>query len=160
MALSVVPMPVKLAMPYVARHHRHNRPPTGGLFAAGVSDGGELVGVAIAGRPVARVLDDGCTVEITRCCVLDGAPRNACSMLYGAVCRAAKALGYTRAVTYTLAEEDGASVAAAGFVKVADLPSRPYCTVGAKRRRQVIKTLFGDVQARPPGPKTRWERRL
>ena len=70
-------------------------------------------GVAIVGRPVARMLDDGATVEILRVCT-DGA-RNACSMLYGAARRTARSLGYTRIVTYTLPEEGGASLRAAGF---------------------------------------------
>ena len=57
---------------------------------------------------------DGWTLEITRLAT-DGT-RNACSALYGAARRAAFALGYSRVITYTLAEEDGASLRAAGFI--------------------------------------------
>lgn len=73
----------------------------------------QLVGVAIVGRPVAPKLDDGLTVEITRVCT-DGT-RNAASMLYGACRKAARAMGYDRIFTYTLPEEGGASLRAAGF---------------------------------------------
>ena len=82
--------------------------------ALAVERAGEIVGVAIVGRPVARGLQDGRTAEVTRVCVLDGA-RNACSMLYGAAWRAARALGYLRLVTYTLPEESGASLRGAGW---------------------------------------------
>lgn len=48
---------------------------------------------------------------------MDGT-KQACSMLYGAMCRAARALGYTEVWTYTLPEEPGTSLRAAGFVFV------------------------------------------
>ena len=41
--------------------------------------------------------------------------KNACSMLYGAAWRAAKALGYRRLITYTLPAEGGASLKASGW---------------------------------------------
>ena len=72
-----------------------------------------IVGVVIAGRPVARHLDDGWTLEVTRLCT-DGTA-NACSKLYAAAGRAARALGYTRLITYTLPAEGGASLRAAGW---------------------------------------------
>jgi len=79
-----------------------------------VSDAdGAVRGVATVGRPTARHLDDGWTVEVTRVAT-DGA-RNACSILYGAAWRAARALGYRRAVTFTLKEESGASLRGAGW---------------------------------------------
>lgn len=111
--MRIVPMRLAEANEAVQRWHRHHKPVAGYLFAVGVSDDGTLRGVAIVGRPVARHLDDGHTAEITRCAT-DGA-RNACSMLLGACRRAAKALGYQRVVTYTLPEEGGASLRAAGF---------------------------------------------
>ena len=67
----------------------------------------------MVGRPVARMLNDGATLEVNRLCT-DGTP-NACSMLYGAAWRAAKALGYRRLITYTLPEEGGASLRASGW---------------------------------------------
>lgn len=85
--------------------HRHCEPDRGWLFGTSLWLDDELRSVAIAGRPKGRGYDDGRTIEITRVCTL-GDP-NACSILYGALCRAAKALGYQRAVTYTLADEPG-----------------------------------------------------
>ena len=58
---------------------------------------------------------DGLHLEVLRVCT-DGAP-NACSMLYGAVRRAAIAMGYPacNVITYTLASEPGTSLRAAGW---------------------------------------------
>ena len=112
--LRIVPCDLKTANEFVKQLHRHNKPVVGHKFSVAVADAdGVLRGVAIIGRPVARLLDDGESVEITRMCT-DGA-RNACSMLYGAARKAAKALGYKRVFTYTLPEEGGASLRAAGF---------------------------------------------
>lgn len=111
--LEIRPITLKKANDYVAANHRHNRPTTGHKWSVAVYDGERLCGVAIAGQPIARKLDDGLTIEIRRVCT-DGT-RNACSMLYGACCRAAKAMGYKRVVTYTLISEDGASLRASGF---------------------------------------------
>lgn len=110
--LKVVPMKHADANEFVRQHHRHSRPTVGAIFCVGVADD-SLRGVAIVGRPVARRLDDGMTVEILRVAT-DGA-RNACSMLYGACRRIAKTMGYQRILTYTLPDEGGASLKAAGF---------------------------------------------
>lgn len=110
--VKVVPVTHKDANEFVRRLHRHSRPTLGAIFCVGVADN-TLRGVAICGRPVARRLDDGATLEILRVAT-DGAS-NACSMLYGACRRAARALGYSRVLTYTLPEEGGASLKAAGF---------------------------------------------
>lgn len=114
MSLRVIPITLADAKAFVAAHHRHHRPPVGHILSVAVADETDTVrGVAVAGRPVARMLDDGLTLEVTRVAT-DGA-RNACSMLYGAVRRAGSALGYRRFVTYTLPEEGGASLRAAGW---------------------------------------------
>lgn len=114
-------MTIGEAKTFVDNFHRHNKAPTGGLFAVGVSDGAELVGVAIVGRPVARLMDDGATVEVVRCCVRDDAPRGACSFLYARCWQAAKALGWSKMITYTLQAESGASLRGAGWRVVAEL---------------------------------------
>lgn len=111
--LELVPITAKEADAFIARYHRHHPPPHGGKFYIGVAVEGEIVGVAIAGRPVSRVLDDGWTLEVTR--VATDGTKNACSKLYGAVMRAGKAMGYRRFVTYTLPHEGGASLRAAGW---------------------------------------------
>ncbi len=130
MGLLVIPMTLREARAYVDAQHRHHRAPQGGLFAIGASDGESVVGVAIVGRPVSRHLDDDTTAEVTRLCT-DGS-RNACSLLYGACWRAARAMGYRRLITYTLAQEGGASLRAAGWRVVGETkaeswgrPSRP-----------------------------------
>lgn len=112
MRLRIVPVNLDVANDFVRRLHRHNKPVVGAKFCVGVRDD-ELRGVAIVGRPVAPALDDGFTAEITRVCT-DGT-RNAASMLYGACRRVARAMGYDRIFTYTLPEEGGASLRAAGF---------------------------------------------
>lgn len=113
MSLEIVPMTLKEANAFVAQHHRHHKPTVGHKFSIGCSDGEEIVGVAIVGRPVSRHLDDGWTLEVNRLCT-DGS-RNACSMLYAAAWRAAKAMGYKRLVTYILEREPGTSLKAAGW---------------------------------------------
>jgi hypothetical protein len=85
------PITLAEARAFVGEHHRHNKPPVGWKFGVGVERAGSLVGVAAAGRPVARLLADRFTLEVNRTCT-DGS-MNANSMLYGAVWRAAKALG-------------------------------------------------------------------
>ncbi len=119
--LRLVPVTFRVAAEFVDRYHRHLRPPAGQKFAVGVADGCDVLrGVAIAGRPTARMSDDGLTIEVTRCAT-DGAA-NACSMLYGAAVRAARALGYRAAITYTRADEPGASLRAANWSRVRDIP--------------------------------------
>jgi hypothetical protein len=121
MALRVVPVTFKAACRFVAEHHRHHRAPRGMKFAIGVEDDGRLCGVAIIGRPISRVFDDGLTAEVTRTCT-DGT-RNANSLLYGAARAAAKAMGYRRIVTYTEDGESGSSLKAAAFWRVKELPA-------------------------------------
>ncbi|MFI6041912.1 XF1762 family protein [Nocardia sp. NPDC051321] len=129
--LFLCPVSFAEACDFVTAHHRHLRPPVGHKFSLGVTDGEVLVGVAIVGRPVARHLDDGRTLEVTRTAT-DGT-RNANSMLLAAAWRAAKALGFTRLITYTRRSESGSSLRAAGYRVLAqrsarrgwNCPSRP-----------------------------------
>lgn len=141
MSIDLRPITRDEADDFIDRHHRHHKPPVGALWRHAVhDDNGVLVGVAVVGRPVARPLDDGLTVEVTRLCS-DGEP-NACSMLYAAARRAADAKGYRRGLTYILKSEwdrfdenrriGGRSLVAAGYrflweVKGRswDTPSRP-----------------------------------
>lgn len=84
--LEIVPMTLREANAFVEQNHRHHGPVAGHKFSIGLSDGEQIVGVAIIGRPVSRHLDDGWTLEVNRLCT-DGS-RNACSMLYAAAWRA------------------------------------------------------------------------
>lgn len=117
MKFKVIPITLKQANSFVTANHRHHSSVAGCKFALGLTDGdltdGELIGVAICGRPVSRFLDDGLTLEVNRLCT-DGTP-NACSFLYSRVVRIAKIMGYERVITYTLESENGASLKASGF---------------------------------------------
>ncbi len=111
--LTLVPVTLAEANAFVAAHHRHHGPVVGHRFSIGCMADGELVGVAIVGRPVSRYLDNGLTAEVTRLCT-DGT-RNACSILYAASARAARAMGFRKIITYTLDTESGTSLRAAGW---------------------------------------------
>lgn len=151
MTLHLVPLRRAAAADAVRRWHRHNPPPIGDLFRVGVADdGGCLVAVGIAGRPVARHLDDGATVEITRV-ASDGA-RNSCSMLYGALSRAAFSLGYTRVITWTQAGETGASLRASGWRVIAERPPRPGWSSMSRPRDDAAYTPVARTLWESPGP--------
>jgi len=111
--LELTPITLGEANEYVSSVHRHHQPVPGCKFCIAVSDERGIRGVAIVGRPVARFLDDGWTLEVNRVAT-DGC-KNACSMLYGAAWRAAKAMGFKKLITYTLPSEGGASLRAAGW---------------------------------------------
>ena len=111
--LTIQPVTYTEACEFVRVHHRHHIAPQGHKFSIAVNDGQTVVGVVMVGRPVARHFDNGYTLEVTRCCT-DGT-KHAASKLYAAAWRAARAMGYTRMVTYTLESEPGLSVQAAGW---------------------------------------------
>ena len=111
--MNIVPTTLAEANQFVAQHHRQHQPVVGHKFSIAVSKDNDVVGVCIVGRPVSRHLDNGWTLEVTRCCT--NGVKNAPSMLYGAAWRAAKALGYTRLLTYVLDSEAGTSLKAAGW---------------------------------------------
>lgn len=106
--------------------------------------GGGCVGVVTVGRPVARRLDDGWTLEVTRNCT-DGT-KNAASFLYAAAWRACRALGFTRLITYTLKDETGVSLTAAGWRVVGQTSGRSWSCPSRPR-----------VDKHPLGQKTLWE---
>ena len=112
-ALALTPISLREANAFVERNHRHHKGVTGHKFSIGCTRDGELVGVAIMGRPVSRYLDDGLTLEVNRLCTTGA--ENACSMLYGAAARAARAMGYQKIITYPLDTEPGTSLRAAGW---------------------------------------------
>lgn len=111
--MEIVPITLAEANAFVEIHHRHHRPVVGHKYSIAIAVDGQVRGVVIVGRPVARRLDNGWTLEVNRCCT-DGM-KNGCSALYGAAWRAAKALGYKRLITYTLPEEGGASLRASNW---------------------------------------------
>ena len=125
MKLHLQPITKSEADEFIRQFHRHHKPSVGWKFGLAVTDGEKVVGVVVCGRPVARSWDDGWTIEVTRCCT-DGTP-NACSKLYGAAWRAARALGYKRMITYTLAGgESGASLRASNFKVLHEVRGRSW----------------------------------
>lgn len=139
---------------FIAQHHRHHLPSQGWKFGIAVNASclqpgyqeseRAVVGVITIGRPVARRLDNGVTLEVTRCCT-DGT-KNAASMLYGAAWRACKALGYKRLVTYTLESETGTSLVAAGWRSLYTTPGASWSVPSRPR-----------VDTHPLGQRTLWE---
>ena len=142
--LKIMPIHLKPACEFVGGHHRHNIPPVGGKFAVSCFEDERLCGVAICGRPTARKLDDGTTLEIYRNCT-DGT-RNACTKLYGACVRIARDMGYKKIITYTLESENGASLRAANFTFAGRAGGIAW--TGTRRRNYYVA---------PEEMKNRWE---
>jgi hypothetical protein len=151
--LTIRPISQRAAAAWVNATHRHLGSPRGDVIRCAVVDTtGAVRAVAMAGRPLARAYDDGVTLEVLRI-ASDGA-ENACSMLYGAIRRAAVALGYTRLITYTLPEEGGASLRAAGWRMDGETKGGSWSTPA--RPRDVQGVMFDAVRRRRNDPKTRW----
>lgn len=116
--LRIEPCSLAEANEMVKCFHRHHKPCVGHKFSMACYNGPHICGVVILGRPVSRMVDFRKVIEITRCAT-DGTP-NAISKLYGAACRASKAMGYLEIQTYTLPEEGGSSLKASGFIFVGE----------------------------------------
>lgn len=173
----VIPISLKQANNFVEIHHRHNGRTAvdGGKFAIAASYKNQgIVGVAIAGRPLSRVLDisfpldfkitkselkqgfspndELLTLEVTRCCTIPDAPKNTCSFLYGACWKIARAMGYGRLITYTLATESGSSLKGAGWECVAE--SKPHKQGWARKNQGHINRKTDPIYQQL---KLRWE---
>jgi len=146
--MKLVHVELKEANAFVDKLHRHCKPITGHRFSIGVEKDGVLVGVAIVGRPVARKTCQRTIVEVSRLCT-DGT-KNACSFLYGAAARAAKALGYVKIQTFILEEEPGTSLRAAGWSYLSDTPGKGW-SVNSRPRPN---------DPSPRGMKQRWGKTL
>ncbi|NOY60448.1 MAG: hypothetical protein GXO75_16170 [Calditrichaeota bacterium] len=136
---------MKEANDFVRKYHRHNDSTQGGKFAISLWKDEKMIGVAIAGRPVARNLDDGFTVEILRVCT-DGT-KNANSKLYGTMRKICKLMGYKKIITYTLQEESGSSLLAVGAEIVAEVNPQEWNNNKRKRKSQSVYKQY----------KFRWE---
>jgi hypothetical protein len=143
-SLELQPITYEEACRFISDHHRHHLPPQGWKFGIAVNNGERVVGVVTVGRPVARMLDNGYTLEVTRCCT-DGTPHVA-SKLYAAAWRAVRALGYKRLITYTLKEEKGTSLIAANWKVIGETPGKSWSVPSRPR-----------VDTHPLGQKTLWE---
>jgi hypothetical protein len=141
------------AKAFIAKHHRHNAPPVSWRWGHAVYNGPDLVAVAMVGRPVARRIDAGTTVEITRLCVDPTLPaglvEHACSKLYGAAAREAEKRGFEKVITYTLESERGTSLTASGYVAEAT-------SAGGRWDRDARRR----AEKAPTCPKVRWARAL
>jgi hypothetical protein len=150
MTLRLVPITLREANDFVEQFHRHNGRTSrdGGKFALGAATDDGLVGVAIVGRPLARLLDDGETAEVLRVCTKPEAPKNACSFLYGRAWRAWVAMGGKRLVTYTLQSESGSSLKGAGWSICGETQGGGW---SRKQRPREWQPIYGQQ-------KFRWER--
>lgn len=137
----------------VTEHHRHHAAPQGHKFSIAVHNGFVRVGVAVIGRPVSRLLQQAepDTLEVTRVATWGRSDLrfNASSKLYSAAGKRARALGFTKLVTYTLDEESGVSLRASGFVMTR------RSSGGSWNRSSRTRT-----DKAPTGAKSRWERGL
>ena len=151
--LEIRSIPWAQAKAFVREHHRHCPPPAGWRFGAAITNGSDVLGVIVVGRPVARMLDQARIVEVNRLCVRDDLPKglewNACSQLYGWAAREAKKRGFERICTYTLASEAGTTLKAAGWQLGGVTVGRSW---NSPSRPRVDKMVRED--------KVRWHRRL
>lgn len=133
--LFVRPINLKEANEFVESFHRHNKRVVSHRFSIAAIYDGLIVGVAIVGRPIARMLDDGLTAEVTRVCTSEMAPKGCVSKLYAHCWKAWKAMGGLRMITYTLQTESGASLRGAGWIQKAELME---VSAGWERRKDSL----------------------
>ena len=105
--MTIVPISLDEANAFVREHHRHHKPVPGAKFCVAVESDGAIVGVAVVGRPIARMIDD----DWTR-----GEPdmhRRHAQREFDVVWSLSPrgvGLGYRRLLTYTLPSESGDSL--------------------------------------------------
>ncbi|MCK4528696.1 hypothetical protein KAW18_15110 [candidate division WOR-3 bacterium] len=140
------PIELKDANRFIAQFHRHNKPVVRAKFQIGLMKDEELIGVGIVGRPIARMLSNGKTVEVLRTCIKEGYP-NACSMMYARLRQISQLLGYEKIITYTLQKESQSSLKALGASIVAEVKPQDW---NRKSRRRDTQPVYRE-------PKYRWE---
>lgn len=147
--LKVCPITLREAQGYITKHHRHCGPPKFHKFSVALKVEGEqdFVGVGVASTPKARAQMDGETLEINRVCS-DARYADVCSKLYALMIRAGRSMGYRRFISYTLPEESGTNLKAAGFHFDGMTQERACGWSSSKRPRSTEKY--------PKGAKSRW----
>tara|TARA_R110002095_G_scaffold29085_2_gene28807 strand:- start:472 stop:1002 length:531 start_codon:yes stop_codon:yes gene_type:complete len=137
--LRVIPLPLADANLVVSAIHRHHKKVLRHRFSlACIDDAGTVRGVAICGRPVARMTNGDMVIEVAR--VATDGTRNACSFLLGACARTAKAMGFGQIQTYTLPEEGGASLRGAGWDRIRETrPRGPWKHTDGRPRDQTVR---------------------
>lgn len=147
--MRIVPMSLRQANDFVERWHRHSARTSndGGKFAIGLMHEGQLVGCAIVGRPVARMLQVEGAAELLRLCTSPEAPKGSGSKLYARCRRIWQQMGGTKLHTYTLTHESGASMRGAGIHEAAAAVAPQQWTRPSRAR--VEKDIYEQ-------PKFRW----
>ncbi len=152
--MRIVPLTLREANDFVELHHRHSARTSndGGKYAIGLERDGVLVGVAIVGRPIARMLHvGGDTAELLRLCTSPEAPKGSGSKLYARARRIWQLMGGTRMVTYTLQAESGASMRGAGHAAPAAEVKGGQWDRDSRRRQE--RPIYDS-------PKNRWDETL
>lgn len=165
--IKAIPLELKEAQDYINTYHRHHKAPHRDKFRIGAEINGELVGVIMVGRPIARRLDDGKTLEVLRLC--NNGEKDICSFLYSRVARIGKEMGYKKMITYILDSENGTSLKASGWHCEASnvggknwsVPSRPR----EFQSSQYVFNLDGEITEEKTKypidtPKQRWVKEL
>ena len=153
--LLVRPITTREANDFVDAFHRHNKRTArnGGRFSIAAIVDGTVVGVAIVGNPLSRMLCDGLTAEVLRTCTNERAPKGTVSKLYSHCWRAWRAMGGLRMVTYTLQDESGASLRGAGWTIKSEVAARSASWESRKDKlyiRREWQPIYGQK-------KFRWE---
>lgn len=158
--MKAVPIELKEANAFIDQLHRHHSPVCRDKFRVGCEKDGKLVGVVQVGRPLARKLCDGKTLEVLRLC--SNGDRNVCSFLYSRAARIAKELGYEKIITYILESEGGTSLKASGWYLEADnVGGGTWSTPSRPREDAVQLSLFSERESKyPVQKKQRWAKNL
>lgn len=130
--LKAIPLELKEANAFVDEFHRHHDPVVRDKYRIGCEKDGVLVGCIQVGRPVARALCDGWTLEVVRLCTTG--EKNVCYFLYSAAARVAKELGYKKIITYILDSEEGSSLKASGWEYEANIRGHSWNTKSRPRK--------------------------
>lgn len=152
--MRIVPLTLREANDFVERWHRHSARTSndGGKYAIGLENDGQLVGVAIVGRPIARLLQVEGAAELLRLCTSPNAPKGAGSKLYSRAKRIWQLMGGTTIHTYTLTKESGETMRGAGL-RDEDSIEVKGAQWDRTNRRRTIKAIHDE-------PKRRWTETL
>jgi len=149
---------LKDANKFILEFHRHHDKVQGHKFSLGCfNDKNELVGIAVVGRPVSRILQDGKTLEVTRLCT-DGT-KWVVSKLLGACGRITKEMGFDL-ITYILQSETGISLKASGWELDEICKGDTLSKSKNRNRTNLITDLFGTKTKYPAEPKQRWRKKF
>jgi hypothetical protein len=125
------------ALSFVRDTHRRLPKVQGAMWCVSVRDDKEIVSVALVGWPWQEQTNDETDhLRVLRVAVKEGY-KNACSMLYGAAWRAAKAMGVESMDTFTHLDEPGTSLRAVGSIQDGVTAEGEYDRPSRKRAAQM-----------------------